>query len=317
MENVRFNCLMAAILTPIIAVDIVLARPADRGGIVHFAGMLPGLLLLIVIYYYCRWRGFEKLMNVSQSIFWALIVIPVISLLIPVAARSPAPLVDDALTKIDGAMGFHTVAVVRAVSHVPALRLTSAIAYNLIPPLIVASLLVPIFCGKTSASRRYIAAVVVAAVITSALFALWPAVGPWTTEGFAPTAEQAKTYTALASLKAGTPIPVNSKSSGIVAFPSFHVVLAVLSIVSMWRIRWARWIVFTLGVMVCISTVTTGWHYGIDVIGGLVATCVSCVAADNLMSVTRNVEPAMVNVLTSEESTGSRGMARTGLKFPG
>jgi membrane-associated phospholipid phosphatase len=40
----------------------------------------------------------------------------------------------------------------------------------------------------------------------------------------------------------------------------------------MWNVRWARWFVFTLCILICISTITTGWHYLIDVIGGLAVT---------------------------------------------
>ncbi len=55
----------------------------------------------------------------------------------------------------------------------------------------------------------------------------------------------------------------------VVAVPSFQVVLAVLSVVALWNVRWARWFAFVLGTLICVSTITTSWHYLFDVIGGL------------------------------------------------
>ncbi len=67
------------------------------------------------------------------------------------------------------------------------------------------------------------------------------------------------------------PLPSDAKA-GVVAFPSFHVILAVLSVIALWNLRWLRWPAFAFGTAICISTMTTGWHYAIDVIGGLAVT---------------------------------------------
>lgn len=287
-ESSRFNFLMAATVIPLLAIDIVLERLVhlnageDLRVLAHLSVGSPGLWILIAAYCYCRWRGMAKLEHVSQLLAWALLVVPAISFLIPVAGRSPYPLVDGALARIDASMHFHTVTIVHLVSHLPRLRLALAIAYALLPPLILASLLVPTLCGRVLDSRRYVLAVILAAVMTAALFALWPAAGPWTVEGFAPTKDQAVVVDSLSLLKSGKPLPAEVRA-GVVAFPSFHVVLAVLSVVSLWKVRWARWLVFTVGLLACVSTVTTGWHYLIDVIGGLAVTYLAQATANLIL----------------------------------
>jgi membrane-associated phospholipid phosphatase len=171
-------------------------------------------------------------------------------------------------------MHFQTVTVVHLFSHLPLLRRTLAIVYGLLPILILGSLLVPTTCGRVIDSRRYIFAVIIAAVVTATLFAFWPAAGPWTVEGFAPTRGQAAVTDNLSLLKSGKPLPAEV-GGAVVAFPSFHVVLAVLSIIAMWKVRWARWPALILGTLICVSTITTGWHYLIDLIGGLAVTYVA------------------------------------------
>jgi membrane-associated phospholipid phosphatase len=61
----------------------------------------------------------------------------------------------------------------------------------------------------------------------------------------------------------------------IVSFPSFHVVLAILSAFALSSIRSLRAPVWVLAVLICISAVSTGWHYGIDVFGGVIVAIAS------------------------------------------
>ncbi len=276
-ESSRFNLLMAGTVLPLLVIDVVLARVVQlnaREELRTIAGLSvgsPGLWILVAACCYCRWRGMTRLGDLSQLLAWVLVVAPTISFMIPVAGRSPYPLVDGALARIDAAVHFHTVTIVHLMAHFPRLQHTLAIAYALLWVLVVAALLVPTLSGRAVDSRRYVFAVLIASIMTAVLFALWPAAGPWIVQGFAPTKDQAEVIDALASLKSGQPLAEGVKSA-VVAFPSFHVILAVLSVIALWNIRWIRWFAFTLGMMICVSTVTTGWHYGIDVIGGLAVT---------------------------------------------
>ena len=276
-ESSRFNRLMVIIVGSLLAFDIVLSAflhlnaPKELNVVVQLFVGSPSMAILIAACWYCRWRGegLNRIGDVSQLVAWGLLVIPTISFLIPVAGRSPQPLVDGGLARIDALMHFHTVTYVHMVAHRTRIRHTLNLAYNFLPPIIVAALVIPPLCGKAVSSRRYAVGVLFAAAMTSALFALWPAAGPWVTEGFAPSKDQSIVVETLAFLKSNQPMPDRLKDAGVVAFPSFHVVLAILSVIALWRIRWVKWIALLVGILISISTITTGWHYGIDVIAGL------------------------------------------------
>ena len=294
-ESSRFNRLMAIVVGSLLAFDIALAGFLRLNALKELDAVAqlfigsPSMLILIAACWYCRWRGegLNRMGDVSQLAAWALLVIPAISFLIPVAGRSPYPLVDSGLAKIDAAMHFHTVTYVHLVARLPRLRHGLAIAYNFLPPLIVGALVVPPLCGKSVSSRRYVVAVLFAAVVTSALFALWPAAGPWTVEGFAPNKDQAVVVESLAFFKSGQPMPDRLKDSGVVAFPSFHVALAVLSVLALWRVRWVKWFALMVGILISISTITTGWHYGIDVIAGFAVAFLAQVIANLVVEAVR------------------------------
>ena len=64
-------------------------------------------------------------------------------------------------------------------------------------------------------------------------------------------------------------------SSGIVSFPSFHTIWAVLSSYALWGFRFLRWPSVICAVLIILSTMTTGWHYFADVLGGLILAFVS------------------------------------------
>ena len=71
----------------------------------------------------------------------------------------------------------------------------------------------------------------------------------------------------------------DSATAGLIALPSFHTVLAVLTGVALWAVPYVRWFGAALAALIVISTVTTGWHYVSDVLAGLALTLVAVAAA--------------------------------------
>jgi membrane-associated phospholipid phosphatase len=78
--------------------------------------------------------------------------------------------------------------------------------------------------------------------------------------------------------------------SGIVCFPSFHALLAVVSCVALGSIRPLRIPAAIVAGCVVLSTLTTGWHYLVDVIGGLLLAALSIAAARGFTAIERRVE---------------------------
>lgn len=284
-EGLRFHACMSAIVALLIAADLLLA------GLVHYSGaanvilsmplalafVASGAFPFIVLCreHYPKWSG--RFIDLSSTAIWALAIWILIGRLVQIAARSPAPLVDATLAQIDSQV-VQTITVVRWLHHFPWLYLSSQIAYHLLWPLAIIALFLPTLYGHTTDVRHYLLAGSISLLVTLSLFALWPAVGPWTVEPYAPVQFQMQVSTYLAAVKARV-VPAGPELGEIVSFPSFHTVLAILASSALWRIRVLRVFIAGLCVAICVSTVTTGWHYVIDVIAGIVVAAVSHVLA--------------------------------------
>lgn len=281
----RFNLLMGATLLVVLAADLALARVVDFNGAGQSLQVWTTALFLGAILWYCRWRPLPRLVDACELAIWAVLYFDALSVLIQIAGRSPRPLVDVQLTAMDARMHFATVTVVHWAAHWRAVKAVFVIAYELEPLLLLTALVFLPFMGHAEASRRYVLGIVVAAVITAGAFALWPAAGPWMTEGYRPTHSQTLATGYLQLLKTQKPVALDMQDAGIVAFPSFHTLLALLSAIalsSMRRLRVAAWAIAGL---IIVSTLTTGWHYLTDVLGGIVLTAIS-------VAVVRMVLPA-------------------------
>jgi len=272
--------MMAAIALMVFAGEAWAAHLVALGGVAsNVAKSLPGLGLLIAVSIYCRWRGFNRFFEFTRLLVWSVIGIRLVGPLVLLAGRTHSVLVDPALLRLDSGLHFSTAVIVRAIAHLPILQLILAVSYNLWIPLAAAALLVPVICGRPTDSRRYVLSLAIGSLITTALFALWPAVGPWRMEGFAASQQQAAVESYLSLLKSPGSVEINPDAGGIIAFPSFHVVLALLSAIALWGIRWLRWIALGVAAMICVSTITTGWHYLTDVLGGFAVTAVAIALA--------------------------------------
>ena len=63
-------------------------------------------------------------------------------------------------------------------------------------------------------------------------------------------------------------------AEGLITFPSFHTIWAVLLVAAFYGCRRLFWPVALLNVLVVLSTITTGMHYFSDVIAGLMISAV-------------------------------------------
>lgn len=278
-----FNLAMGIMLAALLFADAVLSSAVHLSGFSVFFDVWPAMLLLIGCFCYCVLRPLPRLIDSVELIVQAILLNNLLSPLILIAGRSPRPLVDRGLHAIDASMGFSTESIVHLVSRWPAINVVLVLAYTALGPMVIAAILALPFFGFAQAARRYVLGVTFAVVLTAALFALWPAAGPWTTENIKPTQEQAAVTSYLMRLKSNAPAEVDLKDAAIVSFPSFHVALALLTAAALGLFRRLRVWIWILTALICLSTITTGWHYGIDLIGGLLVAVVSLALARRIV----------------------------------
>jgi hypothetical protein len=280
-ESRKFHLFMGAAIALLTTADLLLARVVCYHGVaktiiaipVALASIAIAALPFVVICWEWRRNWFRTSLDLLTTAAWVLAVWILIGPLVQIAARSPAPLADATLAQIDSRT-IQTVTVVRWLRDSSLLCTASQAAYDSLWPLAITALFLPTLCGHTCDVRHYLFAASISLLLTLGLFALWPAIGPWTIEAFKPGKMQAQIGPYLASLKMHA-IPDGPELAGIVAFPSFHVILAILSTRALWGIRRLRLFCAALCVAICISTVATGWHYVIDVFAGVAVAAVS------------------------------------------
>ncbi len=276
-ECSRFHRFMVAIVLMLLPVEWALARWVQLDGLGRQLRLTSfGITLLLGTALYCRWRSHRHLYEAALLSIWMVALSILLNLLMQICGRSPAPLVDHQLAYVDSVL---FAPLLRWIHPVPVLGRI----YDTLPWLMLLAVMLPCLRGHYRQAQQYIVAVMLAAFMTAALFVFCPAVGPWVVNGHQPSRQQAAAQAYLLLLKSPGPVAMDMDIAAIVSFPSFHVVLALLSAAALWPYRKLRLVLVTLCAAICVSTVTTGWHYLIDLVGGLAVTLAAQPAANGLL----------------------------------
>ena len=303
----RFSRIMAITLGVLAIVDIFLVRMAHITGLINQFQILVICVPLAIPQAYTIWRKLDRFSSAICCVQWILLCEAALMPFMIAAGRSPAPLADGLLAHADGLIGFSTPAVVRFVRGFPSLVLLSHYAYQVATPLIGIALVSPALAGRKRGSEYFVLAGTLCTLFTAALFALVPAIGPWVGSGFAPLPEQAEIEKSIRLLKTAREFELGTGISGVVTFPSFHVIVALVCGLSLWVFKRLRIMTATITGAICVSVITTGWHYLADVAGGIAVVVAADFIARRLLP--EKDQANFGSITTSSDGTASKGKA--------
>lgn len=184
------------------------------------------------------------------------------------AATVGAPLADARLARADAALGFDWLAWYRFVQAHDWLHGMLRFAYVSMSAQIMLCLLLLPLTGMARRNQEFIAAMAVALLPTIALFAAFPAASAWVQYGVS-TPAMLGFLDQLLALREGRMAAMQLDDLyGLITFPSFHVVTAVLVAYATRGTRLA-FLALTLNLFMAVSALSEGGHYLVDVIAGV------------------------------------------------
>lgn len=174
---------------------------------------------------------------------------------------------DAQFAALDAALGFDWIGWFEFVARHPLIRIPLALAYDSLMLQIIGSVIYFAYRGCEDTNRRLLLNTLVSVLMTSAVFSLLPALGPWIYHLHSIAAYDLY-LTDLQGLHDGLlssfAIP---QLKGIVCFPSFHTVQAIL--LTHAHRRSATFVpVASLNGLMLISLPSEGGHYFVDIVAG-------------------------------------------------
>lgn len=289
-SHLRFHLWMACILTAMAVMDYagckLMQIHTHIGGSVIALALVLAMISPLPIYWHEKHR--IALRESTLVLPWEAALAILLPYAVLIAARFRMPLQDSVYGRFDQTLGVSVPAIL-AWSHTHWLGALITSTYPLIIPIINLAALVPQLLGKAKYAREFLLSNLIAFAIGLPLFALVPAIGPWVYFHFAPTRSQALCGIQLLGLRHPGPFfTYLSDAGGLVCFPSFHVIWAILCANAFWGFRPLRIPVAVLSALIIASTLTSGWHYFTDVIAGVLIAGVSLAIAKLC---TRNLKP--------------------------
>jgi hypothetical protein len=287
-EHGPFHCLMAGIAIALSCILALLFR-LEHISIVnlHPVGFaLQCAIPAAAIAAYCHWAGYAKLRDGCWMVLWSAVFFRLLQLPQYAAARSGFPLQDAALVRMDRFISIDGGIIISFVHRHPGFEACSIWSYGMMPWMVFAAVLIPPMFGQLQRAKEYLLATIVAAILASSILALYPAIAPWAGFHFQPYWNQVWYTHELTALRSPGLFTANPDyTCGLITFPSFHVALVVLGVFALWPFRWLRVPALLVAALITVATVTTGWHYASDGIGGILIAALGIVLAKPIVCV--------------------------------
>jgi len=229
------------------------------------------------------------------------------------------PRIDDILVAADRALGFDWYNVMLAMARHPGLNEAFFFVYNLVLPEIALVMVALAWTGQVEKVYRYCVALAVGAIIAIGFWALMPSLGAKSLYVLPPevaskltlsvTTDYGKALVAL--LRDGPGYISPSDLRGLIAFPSYHGVLALIVAWYGWHVRWLRWPLVLLNAVVIVASPIQGGHHMVDLLGSFPVAALSiflaahCAGAAKPAGMVNNSSRSAEPPLSGQDWSGS------------
>jgi hypothetical protein len=211
---------------------------------------------------------------------WTLLITLLIVQAAPITATFAFPLRDDLWRTLDQHLGIDVPAIMAFVRNHSAVNslLSKSYAFTL-HPLVLCAIFLPALLGKREAAQRFVLSNAFSFVLALPLMIFLPAVGPWVGWELPPDKLQKACEATIYALRHGS-LDIRDNFGGIVCLPSFHAFWAIVSAQALYAFRYLRYPAIAIAGLITMSTVTTGWHYGVDVIAGVLMVLICTILSN-------------------------------------
>lgn len=241
---------------------------------------VTGVLVLIAVAALCRAGRLAGLGRVAQAMAQFLAFLLVSQSLSFLCATPGAPLRDAELAAVDRALGFDWPVWAAWVWAHPIAHLVLLGAYVSYIPHFTGAIVYYTMIDRSGRASELLSLLVIALALTMLVFALFPAKGPWVQYGIqTKLGELSVRY--FSALRSGALHVIDLRHpEGIVAFPSFHAVYAVLLTYIHSGRKWLLGGAVVLNGAMLLSLPEPGGHYLVDILLGLAiaATAIAVLA---------------------------------------
>jgi len=202
-----------------------------------------------------------------------------------IASSMSGSFMDSRFIAWDLAIGFDWAAWVGWVRSSALVTAVLRVAYFSLIVQIIGSLAIFAVGRYKDRNEELLVSAAIAAMATSLFSGLLPALGPWVHFGFGVLSASDTAYVAhvAAMHSGGIHSFLISKMEGIVCFPSYHTVLAILFVYAHRGIPWTFPPVLALNAIMLFSLPSEGGHYLADIWGGALVAVFAIVATRFLM----------------------------------
>ena len=238
-------------------------------------------LLILPYLFYKQFRPDPRIVSLLESLVFIILFTQLMVVASFLFASLNFSLIDNALVFIDSLFIYPFPSIVMWFRAHPEWDIFFAFIYNSF--LYQFPLVIFYFSarGKVLLLQRFVMQFMIASCLTALLSGIFPALGPYVFYGYTPSPALGEALNKLLEIRQGI---VNiSVQAGIVTFPSFHVIMALIYI---YTFRGERTFVFIpivlLNLLLIFSCLPIGQHYFADLLGAI-PVFVLTIWLDNLL----------------------------------
>ena len=298
---VRLTAFCAVIAAALIGVNGLVFPAADL-----FEPVGTCAALLALAGFYQAVRPAPNFVLVLKALCVLVAFSSVYSVLMYAVAACGRPLADSMLAQADAALGLSAPAVVQFVNEHRALAFFMWLAYfSLIPQTILAIILLGL-ANDGYHLDKFLVRFILGSMITLVGFYFWPAHGTYGNVYSLPVPDYClRCVEHLDALRSGARTLVTwRETEGLITFPSFHTIWAVLLIAAFYGSPRMFWPMAAWNIVVVLSTVTTGMHYFSDVLAGLL------VSGAIIWATKQKAKPASAESISTGDEASPRTLER-------